>query len=471
MRQGLRDILLPLIPRVEIFENFSSQLQDSVKADDIASDSYEFLQGIFYYAGLDPMNCAPLFVQDDETEKTLEIASKKLDEELRRIWAQGVDLDLHFQLKHRNGAIELLADDPAVQARKARMSKRSSGVTQFFRLAMVLHARRKKNAANSYIYVFDEPGVFLHPKGQKDLLQVFEQLSKYTQIIYATHSLFMLNQNYPERHRLITKNSAGTMVDSKPYRANWRYAVDALGVKLTANILFSPTVLLTEGDSDPIYIYELFRVLNHFKTIDADANVLGILSYTDLPNLRYLCQTFKMDSGDTPVMALFDGDSQGKEYSKAAQPLVKRLGLKTHVLDVGTAMEDYCLYPEVFIDAVEATLKDAFEAINKTVPQDLKEQVRSSWSAFSPTNSKPAKDMSKETSNAGRWFKELSKQLLEDEASKVALARNYAFLCRDKDPLPAADPKRLSQARQLCEQITTQLGLPKVAAEKDVEIE
>ncbi len=90
---------------------------------------------------------------------------------------------------------------------------------------MVLHARRKKNPANSYIYVFDEPGVFLHQKGQKDLLSVFEQLAQATQIVYATHSLFMLNQNFPERHRLITKSKDTTLVDSKPYRANWRGSI------------------------------------------------------------------------------------------------------------------------------------------------------------------------------------------------------------------------------------------------------
>ena len=123
------------------------------------------------------------------------------------------------------------------------------------------------------------------------MLSVFEQLAQGTQIVYATHSLFMLNQNFPERHRLITRTDKSTIVDSKPYRANWKYAVDALGVRLTANILFSPNILLVEGDSDPIYLYELLRLLNHLRETDGDANLLGIMSYGDLPNLRFLMQT------------------------------------------------------------------------------------------------------------------------------------------------------------------------------------
>ena len=84
------------------------------------------------------------------------------------------------------------------------------------------------------------------------------------------------------------RDDDGTKVDQKPYQANWRHATDALGVQLTANILFSPCVLLVEGDSDPLYLYELFRQLNNSGEIDADANMVGIYSYGNAANLRFL---------------------------------------------------------------------------------------------------------------------------------------------------------------------------------------
>ncbi len=458
-----KELLIPMIPRVELFESSSTQLPDSVKASEIENSEFEFLQGIFFYAGLNPLDCEGLFIQDDETDKTLEIASGMLDKELRQLWAQGVDLNLHFQLRHRGESIELLADDPSVKARKARMSKRSAGVTQFFRLSMVLHARRKKNPANSYIYLFDEPGVFLHPKGQKDLLQVFERLSGDTQIIYATHSLFMLNQNFPERHRLIAKDQSGTKVDSKPYRANWKHAVDSLGIRLTANILFSPTVLLVEGDSDPIYIYELFRQLNQSGEIDADANLLGILSYSDLQNLRFLMQTFKLADDDCQVMVLCDGDSQGKDYSKAVAPLAKKLGVKIISLESGLAIEDYVLHPKLFVLAVEQTIKAAMEAIPKSVPADLAKLVQEGWKKFQSTTKDP-----KQPTNAGKWFKEFCIEIMEEEASKVALARNYAFLCREKFKGAEIEPKRVSTATALCEQVISILKIPSVKASRQL---
>ena len=237
-------------PRVELFKALSGNLQDSATASTIITDEYEFLQGVFFCAGIDPRQNSQVFTQDDKTIRVLDTASKELDSNLRRLWGQGTEL--HFELRHKGPEILFLADDPAIKSRKARMSKRSAGVTQFFRVSMVLHARRKKNPANSYIYLFDEPGVLLHPQGQRDLLQVFEQLAEESQIVYATHSLFLLNQNFPERHRLIYKDQNGTKVDQKPYRQNWKLATDALGVYLSSNILFSNKVLLVEGDSDPI---------------------------------------------------------------------------------------------------------------------------------------------------------------------------------------------------------------------------
>jgi energy-coupling factor transporter ATP-binding protein EcfA2 len=494
--EDLYKIFREMIPRVEIFEAFSGTLQDSVTAAEIEKSESEFLQGIFFYAGLDPLNCQELFKQDDVTDKRLEEASLELDRELRRLWAQGVDLDLHFQLKHRGSSIQLLAKDPAVKSRHARMSKRSAGVTQFFRLSMVLHARRKKNPANSYVYVFDEPGVFLHPKGQKDLLAVFEQLAEDTQIVYATHSLFMLNQNFPERHRLITKSSDTTIVDAKPYRANWRYAVDALGVRLTANILFSPNILLVEGDSDPIYIYELFRVLNHTGDIDADANLLGIMSYSDLPNLRFLLQTFKAENKERLMSVLFDGDQQGKDYQRAVAQLCKGLEVKGLSLEQGTAIEDYCVYPDLFLKAVETTLKSSYEAQAKSIPTDLTDQVKRSWGEFEAKRSKltqpktkrqadpaadsqavieaqtqtPAVPEDKTERNAGSWFKQLSAELLDGSgASKVALARNYAFFSRERDVKEGLDAKRFQQAKTLLEQVVSTLKLPNVKAKKAIE--
>src|SRR6266567_1547493 len=465
-------------PRVELFRLLAGNLQDSATAENIVTDEYEFLQGVFFYAGIDPLKSADLFVQNDKTVRALDNASEQLNGSLSRLWGQGTELKFGLRHNGKTSSIEFLADDPAIKSRKARMSKRSDGVTQFFRVSMVLYGRRKKNPANSYIYLFDEPGVLLHPQGQRDLLQVFEQLADDNQIVYATHSLFLLNQNFPERHRLIYKDGEGTKVAQKPYRQNWKWATDALGVYLTSNILFSNRILLVEGDSDPMYFYELFRQLNKSDELDVDLNSLGIMSFYDYQNLRYLLQAFKREGQDTLLFVLTDGDAEGKNYLQRVEALCKRLDVPTQQLREGRSIEDYCLFEDQFVQAATFALKNAFEAEGKKVPPDLSDKVQKSWetrkaiperSEKRPKADKDEKDEKDERKTAGKWFTFLAKEILDDEASKIVLARTYAEMCRElKNPTPVRD--RVKEGKALCKEIAAKLKLPHLKAAQAIEV-
>jgi predicted ATP-dependent endonuclease of OLD family len=452
----IADFIATRTPRVELFKGLVGNLQDSATAKQINTDEFEFMQGVFFRAEIDPRTSEKLFTQSDVTMRTLDDSNQSLNESLRKIWAQGTNLQ--FELRHKGDSIELLVNDPAVKQRKVRMSKRSDGVTQFFRMSMILYARQKKRPANSYIYLFDDPGVYLHVQGQKDLMQVFEQLAEESQIVYATHSLFMLNQNFPERHLLIFKDEKGTKVDEKPYHANWRRATDALGVYWTSNILFSSKILLVEGDSDPIYIYELFRQMNQLRKTDYDVNMLGIMSFENYQNLRFQLQTLSMDSKDTKIAILLDGDTQGAGLKEKVTPICERLNIPIYSLVKDKSIEDYCPFKTKFVESVQATLKIAFEAEGKAVPPDLADRVARAWEE----HTKEPKD-----ATTGRWFKDLSTGLLGDEASKVGLARIYAELCRQAD-LPTPDSTALKRAVSVCRQIGDALQLPPLRARQEI---
>jgi hypothetical protein len=90
------------------------------------------------------------------------------------------------------------------------------------------------------------------------------------------------------------------------------------------------------------------------------------------------------------------------------------------------------------LQAVVTTFKSVFEAIVKPVPATLPKTVQESWENFKAGAHKDAK-----SENAGKWFKDLSIEVLGEEASKVALARNYAFISRDAVNKPVDDPKKL----------------------------
>ena len=75
--------------------------------------------------------------------------------------------------------------------------------------------------SNSYIFLFDEPGIYLHPTSQYDLLQILDTIGRTNQVVYSTHSLFMLNKTFPSRHRLVVKSPQGTKLHGKPSNGRW----------------------------------------------------------------------------------------------------------------------------------------------------------------------------------------------------------------------------------------------------------
>ena len=68
------------------------------------------------------------------------------------------------------------------------------------------------------------------------------------------------------------------------------------------------------------------------------------------------------------------------------------------------------------------------------------------------------------------WFKELAKDILKNKegASKVALARSYAFLCREKLDV-TIEESRKPHAVTLCAQIIEALSLPGTKAKHVIE--
>jgi len=437
------------IPRVELFEVAVGEFKDAATAESINTEALEPLQGVFFCAGIDPRNSEALFRQDDKTIKVLDRASEVLNANLAQLWGQGTDLA--FQLRHQGKEIHFLVDDPAIQTRKARMSKRSEGATQFFRISMMLYARRAKHPANSFLYLFDEPGVYLHPQGQRDLIQVFERVADGSQLVYSTHSLFMLNQNFPPRHRLIYKDKDGTKVEQKPYRQNWKLATDALGVYLTSNILFATKILLVEGDSDPIYIYELFRQLNASGQTDVDLNSLGIMSFCDYQNLRFLIQLFKRTGDGSSIAVLVDGDATGKGILKRVGDLATAQDVKLFTLRDNCSIENYCLFKPEFLAAINRAILGALNAEKRTPPDALATRIDSSWAEYA----------GEPKITAGRWFKDLAKELFGDEVSKVVLARNYVEFCRELTQ-QTPDPTQVKEATKLCGALAEALRLPPV---------
>jgi predicted ATP-dependent endonuclease of OLD family len=441
------------LPRAEIIKPYD-RISDTVTAAELTGDKNEFMRGIFYYAGLDPDNAADLFEQNDRTERTLQKASETLDESLKKSWSQGEALRFYLNHHSKMDAIQLKIDDPAVTLRRVRASQRSAGFTNYFAIKTILHARQKEHRAASYLLLFDEPGLYLHPSGQFDLLRALETLSKTDQVVYVTHSLFMINKSYPARHRLIYKGEEGTVIEGKPFVSRWGSVLSTLGLSLSGTILFANEILLTEGDSDPVYIQACFQRMIAEKKINAEINGFSALSTSNGKNADVMLRIFRESKPTPKIMMLFDGDQGGKEREAELKALSAEGGVPSHRLDEKLTIEDYLPGgDDLFAAAVGAYTSKLTKKDETSV--NTSHQAREALKAWRG-------NANKHTSVSG-WPEEFGEQFgLKSAPSKVGIAREYVALMEDV-PIGDLDKSATKRCVRLLEHIVKGLQIPQQA--------
>ena len=446
------------LPRVEIIRP-QEKIPDAVTVEDLAEKSHEFMRGILYYAGIDPDEASELFTQDDVSMKQLKEASVTLNDTLKADWIQGADL--RYELSHESAAKQILLriEDPAVGSRLVRASRRSSGFTHFFALKTVLYARQKDYVANAYIFLFDEPGIYLHPSGQHDLLRVLDAIGKHNQVIYSTHSLFMLNRTFPARHRLIVKNGEGTRIDGKPFVGRWGPAIEELGFSLAGTILFAQHVLLAEGDADPVLIQALFQKLVEWGRANADLNAFSVISTGSSKNTDALIRILREGSNAPSLLVVVDGDEGGSERLRVLKPFLAAHDVKSFQLQGGTTIEDHLpAAGGAYVDAVARYVAGVVETLGKGKPTRGEIQERLCKAAETEGYSE-----NKVTAGIANWVIKKARAIaeLQSNPSKLGIAREYV----ESLTAATADSYKKTQLKrglELLRTVQSELSIPEL---------
>ena len=124
--------------------------------------------------------------------------------------------------------------------------------------------------------LLDEPGLNLHASAQADLLRFFNDLSDKYQIIYTTHSPFMVEAKHLDRVRTcLETNEGSTISDSIQEKdPNTLFPLQAaLGYDIAQNLFISKNNLLVEGPADLIYLTVVSSILESEKRIFLNDNI------------------------------------------------------------------------------------------------------------------------------------------------------------------------------------------------------
>ena len=241
------------------------------------------LSTLFKYVNLDPKEITDMGAESSGTPNATQIeatANKKKEREiLLSSAAAGFTKSFNEWWKQGNYIFEFKADgnyfriwvSDSVRPEPIELEARSTGLQWFFSFYLVFLVESELHHRNA-ILLLDEPGVTLHPLAQKDLFTFFENLSLNNQIIYTTHSPFMVDSNHLERVRSVYIDTLGKTTVSADLRAAERLkgknqpqsiypAHAALGLSVSDTLLINCNPVLVEGESDQLYLSALKNLL------------------------------------------------------------------------------------------------------------------------------------------------------------------------------------------------------------------
>ena len=247
----------------------------------------------------------------------LRSAASELTKSFKKWWQQGnyifsFDADgSHFRIN--------VSDE--LRPEPIELEGRSRGLQWFFSFFLVFLVETKQEHADS-ILLLDEPGLSLHPLAQYDLATFFRKLSEDNQLLYTSHSPFLVDMEnlanvkavYVDKKTGRTKVSSNLRYDEVDAEKSIYPVHAALGLTVSDTLLLGCIPVLVEGPSDQILLTMIKRYLiskgklknNRELVFIPTGGVRGMSPVTKLLMSR---------DNDLPYV-LLDSDKVGKECGK-----------------------------------------------------------------------------------------------------------------------------------------------------------
>lgn len=220
----------------------------------------------------------------------VEAASISISRQIFAYWSQNKNLKVEFSVEAGREADPEPFNSGWVMHTRIRnklhdmtvpFDDRSAGFTWFFSF-LVKFSQVKKQDGN-VIILLDEPGLNLHAKAQSDLLRyIKEKLEPHHQVVYTTHSPFMVPADNLLSVRTVEDvvrirdgdmEVLGTKVGDDVLstdRDTLFPLQGALGYELSQSLYVGPHVLLVEGPSDILYMQTISDALKSLKRVHLD---------------------------------------------------------------------------------------------------------------------------------------------------------------------------------------------------------
>lgn len=296
------EIVKKYFPNFILFKTFDDILPDSIPI--AQAPNTPIISDLGKVTGFNFSNIQP-HIEPAKRIKEMEKINVEFREEYKEFWSQdnaflyvyADSTNIHFFFKQ--GEVYF----------KPKM--RSKGKQWHFAFYVRVAARSVEEKSN--VILIDEPGLFLHAKAQKEILKKLEEISSNCQIIYTTHSPYLIPSNELYRVRLVVKKKEdrGTVIEkitAKADKETLSPILTAIGEDLSVGIRVDrKNSIVVEGYSDYLWLMAWKNLLN----IDEELNFIPAVGAGSTVHVGSILFGWGLD----PVFVL-DNDQQGKEAKK-----------------------------------------------------------------------------------------------------------------------------------------------------------
>lgn len=268
----------PLEKLPDIFENTEIELVDgSIKIEDIGNSTP--YRGFLDAGGLSPGDISNL--QRDVVHDRIEDAESRLSDLLNgyltldpsgtksksKVAAENDEGEFEIIASLSREQLELNIEDETSVPFKAH--QRSTGIRWLLGfLLTVIHGVGDDDDPG--LVVLDDPGVHLHPEAKELLLASLETLTSRKQVIYSTHSPFLIDNSRISNTRIVEREGTdGSTFYNAPHHASSDIDMDSfapirdsLGATLATLPFGSGENIIVEGPTDRQYLNEFTRFFN-----------------------------------------------------------------------------------------------------------------------------------------------------------------------------------------------------------------
>lgn len=223
------------------------------------------------------------------------------------------DFDLVFTVRDRTGS-------------DYSFSERSGGLKYF--LSYFVQYLAHVPTGRQEILLMDEPDAYLSTSGQQDLLKIFDSFAapedpdkRPIQVIYVTHSPFLIDKNHGERIRVLEKGDGeeGTRVVKNAAKNHYEPLRSAFGAFVAETAFISNCNLMLEGQADQVLLAGISSLARRLGSRDEalDLNSLTLVPAGSASHIPYMVYLARGRDVDRPaVVVLLDSDKQGQEAAK-----------------------------------------------------------------------------------------------------------------------------------------------------------